>query len=125
MGLVSVFKSFAHAIAAGSKYFATKLVPEAVKVASKAQELQPEADILLTLLAGPHAAAINDLACNVLGEVANVLVPLSQDQAAAVQSSGINLKLDAQVVADVKQFSALIQQILAARGTPAPAPAAK
>lgn len=125
MGLVSSFKSYGHAIAAGSKYFATHLVPEAFKIASKVQAIQPEADAILGLIAGPQAVAINDIACNILGEVANALALLSQDQLAAVQSNGLNLKLDQSVVQDVKSFALLVENLLKARGTTPPSPVAK
>lgn len=118
--LKSDFKNFGHAIAAGAKYFETKLVPEAVKVASKAAELQPEADLLLSAIAGPVAVKLNDTAMYVFGQVATALEPLGADQLAAVNANGLNLTLDTQVVADVKQFTALIKQLLASRGTPAP-----
>lgn len=123
--LKGAFNNFGHAIAAGAKYFAGVLVPEAVSIANKAQALQPEADALLAAIAGPHAVEIQDLAFRIFGEVANGLVPLSQDQLAAVQANGLNLQLDTQVVNDVKQFAALIQSLLAARGTPAPSPSIK
>lgn len=116
------FKSFGHAIAAGAKYFESSLVPEAVKIAQGAQALQPEADALLSAIAGPQAAAMNDVALYVFGEVANALAPVSQDGLAAVQANGINLKLDLSVVQDVQKFASLIKQLLASRGTPAPAP---
>jgi hypothetical protein len=124
MSLVSTFKSFGHAIAAGAKWFADTLVPDAVKVAAKAQQLEPEADALLTALAGPQAAAVADLAFHAFGAIAEKLQPLAGDALAAVSSNGINLVLDTQVVNDIKQYSALIEKLLASRGTPAPAPKA-
>lgn len=122
MSLVTKFNNFAHAIAAGSKYFANVLIPDALKIATKAQKLEPEAEMLIGALAGPQAAALSDTIFKVFGQVANGLVPLSQDQASAVAANGLNLKLDLATVNDIKMFAALIQQLLAARGTPAPPP---
>lgn len=121
MGLVSTFKSFGHAIAAGAKYFESHLIPEAVKIANKAVELEPEVNAVFQALALPQAAAINDLACNVLGRVAQALEPLGADALTAVSANGLNIPADSQLINDVKQFSALIKQLLATRGTPAPA----
>ena len=120
MSLKSDFKNFGHAIASGAKWFATVLVPDALKVASKAEVLQPEADVLLTALAGPHAVAIADLGFNLFGTLAEKLQPLSGDALAAVSANGINLTLDTQVVNDVKTYAALIQTLLKSKGTPAP-----
>ncbi len=120
MSLKSEFKNFAHAVASGAKWFADSLVPDAVKVAAKAQALEPEADALLTALAGPQAAAVGDLAFHAFGAIAEKLKPLSGDALAAVSANGINLVLDTQVVNDIKSYSELIEKLLASRGTPAP-----
>lgn len=120
MSFTSVFKSFGHAIAAGAKYFEIG-VKDAMKVAQKATVLEPEADLLLTAIAGPQAAKINDLACHVLGLVAEKLQPVGQDAVDAVAANGLNLQIDTQTVLDIKAVTALIEQLLSARGTPAPA----
>ena len=123
MSLKSAFTSFAHAIAAGSKYFAIGL-SDAIKVASKVSVIQPEADLLIAAVAGPQAVKAADLGFYALGQVAEALKPLNADQTAAVAAKGLNIKLDTATVNDVKSLVAVIEAMLAARGTPAPPAAA-
>jgi hypothetical protein len=122
MSLKSSFVSFGHAIAAGAKYFSNVLIPDAIKVLTQAKQLEPEAEQLIGTLAGPHAQALADTILHVFGNVAEALVPLSVDALAAVTASGVNLKFDLNVINDVRGFATLIEQLLKARGTPAPAP---
>jgi hypothetical protein len=119
--LKSTFTSFGHAIAAGSKYFVVG-VAEVVKVAAKAEVLHPEVDALASILGGPTAVKAADLSFYALGQVAQALKPLSDDQAAAVAASGLNIQLDLATINDIKALITTIETMLAARGTPAPKP---
>lgn len=122
------FKNFGHAIATGAKYIAIGL-KDVVLVANKAQAVAPEVDLLVGALAGPIGAKASDIAFHLLGDVANALSssPVGSDAAAVAGSSGLNLQLDAALVADIKALVPVLTAIIKATGgtVPTPAPAAK
>jgi hypothetical protein len=118
------FKNLGHAIATGAKYF-EMLVVDAVKVSAKAQVLEPEAIAVVTAVAGPQAAQLADLGFHALGDIAAALEPLNEDTMADVAAKGLNVQMDLQTMKDVKALVAVIQKLLNAKGTPAPAPTPK
>lgn len=122
MSLVSSFKNVGHAIASGAKYF-EHLVVDALKVASKVQQFEPQIDAVVGALAGPQAEAISSLSFHALGAVYQALDSANDSAVAAVAQNGVNVQLDAQAIQDIKKFGDLIKQLLAAKGTPAPAKA--
>jgi hypothetical protein len=114
------FKSIPHFLAVGFKYVALG-VGDVVKVANKAQALEPEVDAVVAALAGPQAAAISDLAFHVLGDVAAALTAVGTDAATGAATTTVNLSFDAQFVNDVKTAALQIEKIFQALGKAKPA----
>lgn len=131
--LGSIFKNVGHAIATAAKYVSIG-VTDLVKVANKAQAIEPEVDLLVTALAGPLAGKITDLSFHALGDIGQALSKVSADSSAQVAAQGLNLQLDVQTVEDVRavlpQLEAIIKALKgqiaapAAPAVPAPAPPA-
>jgi len=121
MSLKTKFVSFAHAIAAGAKYFETGVL-DGIKFANKAQAVSPEVEAVIGAVAGPQAAQISDLAFHALGSLAEAAQTVNTDAVGDVAAKGLNVQLDIQTINDIKSAAATIQTVLKLRGTPAPAP---
>ena len=114
------FKNVGHYIATGAKYVAIGL-EDVIKVANKAQKVEPEVLALVGALAGPQASGIADIAFHVLGDVAAAIQKLPADVTAVGGAQGVNLSLDTQLVNDIKQAVKVIEAVLAATGAKKPA----
>jgi hypothetical protein len=114
------FKNLGHYFAVGFKYVAVG-ISDVVKVAAKAQVVEPEVDALVGALAGPQAAAISDLAFHTLGSVAAALQNVGTDATAQVSDQGLNIQLDTQTVQDIKTAAATIEAIIKSVGGKKPA----
>jgi len=114
------FKNLGHYFATGFKYVAIG-ISDVVKVAAKAQAVEPEIDALVGALAGPQAAVISDLAFHVLGSTAAALHNVGTDAQAQVSAQGLNISLDTQTVNDIKSAAATIEAIIKGIGGTKPA----
>lgn len=112
------FKNLGHYFAVGAKYVATGIA-DVVKVANKAQAVEPEVDALVAALAGPTAAKISDLAFHVLGSTAAALTQVGADATAQTTAGGVSIALDTQTVADIKAAAATIEAIFKSVGVAA------
>jgi hypothetical protein len=118
--LKSGFKNVGHYFASGFKAVTVGL-EDVLKIAGKAQMLEPEVDAVVTALAGPAAGKISDLAFHLLGDAAAAITPVASDAEQQLIAKGLNLPLDAQFIADIKAAAAQIEQILKAIGAQKPA----
>jgi hypothetical protein len=126
--LATGFKNFGHAIATAAKYTAVGL-KDVLKVAAKAEVIEPEVELVVGALVGPLGEKVTSLAFHALGDIANALEPLAADATTLAASDGLNVKLDLQTINDIKALVPQLKAIIAAVGgtvpapTPAPTPA--
>lgn len=119
MSVTSAFKNLGHAIAAGSKDF-VKFTQELPGLLQKAQVDETAINLVVTAI-NPQAGQLVDLAWHVLGDVAVAVEKAGAATAATQQTGQLNVPLDLETIAAVKQASDFIKSVLAKKGTPAPA----
>lgn len=107
--LKSGFKNFGHYVAVVGHAVATG-VSDVVKVAAKADVIEPEIELLIGALAGPLAKQITDKAFHALGDIAQAIEKIGPDAQAVGDTQLLNLQLDVQFINDIK---ALIPQLKA------------
>lgn len=122
MSFSTVFKNFGHAIASGAKYF-EKAAVQAISVTSKIEKVEPIAEGIIGVLAGPGALKISDLAFHILGDVATSLQNINQDGLQVVAEKGLMINTDLATLQDVKTAIDTIKNLLAAQGATIQAPA--
>ena len=109
------FKNFGHAIAVAAKYTAIG-IKDVISVANKAQKIEPEVEMLVSVFAGPIGANVTSLAFHALGDIANAIEPIQPDALAVASSNGLNIKLDVQTLNDIKAVLPQLKAIIAALG---------
>jgi hypothetical protein len=119
MGFSLNFKNIGHFFATGFKYVAIG-IEDVIKVANKAQPLEPEVAVLAEILAGPIGAKVTDLAFRALGDIAAAITPLGTDAQNQVAAQGLNLNLDAQTILDILAAAAQIEAIFKSLGAQKP-----
>jgi len=119
MGFTTVFKNFGHAIASTAKYIAIG-VKDVVLVANKSQAVAPQVDLLVGALAGPLGVKAADLAFHVLGDVATALEKTGSDANTVAASNGLNIKLDASVINDIRTLVPVLEKIIRSVGGQVP-----
>lgn len=109
------FKNFGHAIAVAAKYTTTGL-HDVLKVANKAQVIEPEVALLVGALAGPIGANLTNLAFHALGDLGQAVEPLSLDFDALQGTHAVNVQLDVQTIKDIKAVLPQLKAIIVALG---------
>jgi hypothetical protein len=113
LSIGSIFKNFGHAIATVAKYTATG-IEDLIKVANKAQAIEPEVALVVGALAGPLAQQVTDLSFHALGSIAQALEGVGTDASAQVAAQGLNVPLDVQTINDIRAVLPQLKAILTA-----------
>lgn len=121
--LTSGFKNLGHYFATGAQYLSIGIA-DLVKVANKAQPVEPGVEALIAALAGPAASRLVPLAFAALGSTAAALQNVGTDAAsiatAQTQLSTVGIQHDTQTILDIKAASLQIEAIFKALGATKP-----